>query len=133
MPDIAPAHAIASAYGQVVRPYAVAHRGGAGLAVENTLAAFARSHALGFRYLETDVRTTADGVCAVFHDATLRRLTGVRARVRDLTWRELSALPLAGGQRVPRVEDLLEAFPDARFMIDVKDPQGIGPLARALR
>jgi len=120
-------------YGQAGRPYAVAHRGGAGLAPENTLDAFARSYALGFRYLETDVRTTADGVCAVFHDATLRRTAGMRARVRDLTWSELSARPLTCGHRVPRLEELFDAFPDARFMIDVKDPRGIGPLARTVR
>jgi len=123
----------ACGYGQAGRPYAVAHRGGAGLGPENTLDAFARSYALGIRYLETDVRTTADGVCAVFHDATLRRTAGVRARVGDLTWAELSARPLACGHRVPRLEELFDSFPDARFMIDVKDPRGIGPLARAVR
>jgi glycerophosphoryl diester phosphodiesterase len=124
-------------YGQDGRPYAVAHRGGAGLAPsaapENTAAAFALSYALGFRYLETDVRTTSDGVCVAHHDASLRRTAGVRARVRDLTWSELAGLPLAGGHRVPRLADLLEGFPDARFMIDVKDPRAIGPLARTLR
>jgi glycerophosphoryl diester phosphodiesterase len=131
-------HVCRRGYGQAERPYAVAHRGGGGLALENTMEAFARSYALGFRYLETDVRTTADGVCAVFHDATLRRLAGVRARVRDLTWAELSALRLPDGRggegsRIPRLEELIEAFPDAKFMIDIKDPRGIGPLARALR
>jgi len=120
-------------YTRVGTPYAVAHRGGAGLAPENSLAAFARSHALGMRYLETDVQTTADGVCAVFHDASLRRLAGVRARVRDLPWSELSQLSLVGGYRIPRLEDLLDSFPDARFMIDIKDPRGIGTLARVLR
>ena len=43
-------------------PVASAQRGGAGLAAENTLAAFSASHALGLRYFETDVRCTRDGV-----------------------------------------------------------------------
>jgi glycerophosphoryl diester phosphodiesterase len=120
-------------YGQRGLPYAVAHRGGAGLAPENTFEAFAMSYSLGFRYLETDVRITADGVCAVFHDATLRRMTGARAAVRDLTWNDLARQRIAERHRVPRLEELLEAFPDARFMIDLKDPRSIGPVARTLR
>lgn len=120
-------------YGHGGPPYAVAHRGGGGLALENTFAAFACSYDLGYRYLETDLQTSADGVCVAFHDATLRRLAGIPARVRDLTWRELAQVWLAGGHRVLRVEELLLTFPDALFMIDLKDPRGIGPLARALR
>ena len=123
----------APGYGRTGGPYAVAHRGGAGLAVENTLEAFARSHALGLRYLETDVRATTDGVCALFHDSTLRRLTGSSARIRDLSWAQLRAERLPGDHRVPRLEELLDAFPDGRLMIDLKDPRAIGPLARALR
>jgi glycerophosphoryl diester phosphodiesterase len=112
---------------------AIAHRGGAGLAPENTMAAFARSYALGIRYLETDLRTTSDGVCVAVHDASLLRTAGVDVRVRDLTWAQLSGVRVFGGEPVPRLEDLLEAFPDARFTVDLKDPRAIGPLARTLR
>jgi glycerophosphoryl diester phosphodiesterase len=109
-------------------PYAVAHRGGAGLAPENTIAAFERSYALGVRYLETDVRLTADGVCVAFHDARLRRTTGVRGRLADLTWDDVRDLRV-GGEPVPRLADLLDAFPDARFTIDVKEARALAPLA----
>jgi glycerophosphoryl diester phosphodiesterase len=87
-------------YGYGGLPYAVAHRGGGGLALENTLAAFAYSYALGYRHLETDLQTTSDGVCAALHDATLRRLAGLPIRIRDVTWCELAGLRLAGGHRV---------------------------------
>jgi glycerophosphoryl diester phosphodiesterase len=109
-------------------PYAVAHRGGAGLAPENTLAAFGRSYALGVRYLETDVRLTADGVCVAFHDARLRRTTGAPGRLADLDWDDVRELRV-GGEPVPRLAELLDAFPDARFTIDVKEPRALGPLA----
>jgi glycerophosphoryl diester phosphodiesterase len=114
-------------------PYAVAHRGGGGLATENTMLAFERSSALGIRYLETDVQITSDGVCVAFHDASLARMTGVRARVKDLSWRQLRAVRLPGDQTIPRLDEALEAFPDTRFTVDLKDPRGIGPLAATLR
>ena len=105
-------------------PLAIAHRGGAGLATENTLNAFTCSYALGVRYLETDARVTADGVCVAFHDAGLRRLRHRRGQVRDTRGRELDA---------PSISDLLDAFPDAHFAIDVKDAEAVMPLARAIR
>src|SRR5262245_32698517 len=57
------------------RPLVVAHRGGAGLAPENTLGACARALQLGVDAIEVDVRLTRDGVPWVLHDATLDRTT----------------------------------------------------------
>ena len=53
----------------------MAHRGGAGLAPENTLAACAAAVRLGVDAVEVDVRLSADGVPVVLHDATLDRTT----------------------------------------------------------
>ncbi|MCW2758826.1 MAG: glycerophosphodiester phosphodiesterase [Nocardioidaceae bacterium] len=49
-----------------------AHRGGAGLVVENTLAAFRNALAIGVSTLECDVNITADGVPVVTHDRILQ-------------------------------------------------------------
>ena len=111
-------------YGSPPAPLAIAHRGGAGLAAENTLDAFARSYALGLRYLETDARVTADGVCVAFHDGTLRRLRRQPDLVCQTSSHTLGA---------PSVAELLRAFPDANFAIDVKEAEAIVPLARAIR
>lgn len=47
-----------------------AHRGGAGLAPENTLAAFANALEIGVSTLECDVHITADGVPVLSHERT---------------------------------------------------------------
>lgn len=111
----------------------MAHRGGAGLAPENTLAAFAHSYALGIRYLETDVRVSSDGICVAFHDADTGRLTGRPGRIADRGQAELDRLRVHGQEPLPRLEELFTAFPDAYFMLDLKDPRAIGPLAATVR
>ena len=112
---------------------AVAHRGGAAGAPENTVAAFEQSRAVGFRYLETDVRATRDGVAVAFHDRTLRRVTGDRGRLADLRWEDVRRLRVAGSHPVPRLEDLLDAWPDVRWMLDLKQPTALGAMVRAVR
>ena len=63
------------AYLDARRPIGLAHRGGAKLAanlgLENSLAAFRRAVDLGYRYLETDVHVTRDGVTTRYEDAPL--------------------------------------------------------------
>ena len=120
-------------YGDVCRPLAIAHRGGAGLAPENTMAAFGRSYALGLRYVETDVRMTADGTCVLVHDAGIRRVTGRSGRVDRLSWAQLSRAAVFGTEPVARLEDLLDAYPDTRITMDLKDPRAIGRIASIVR
>lgn len=114
-------------------PLAIAHRGGAGLAAENTLDAFERSHALGVRYLETDVRLTRDGHLVAFHDDHLRRVTGRAGRVRQHTLDDLEAMAVLGGAPVVSLADALTTYTDTCFTIDVKEAAAVEPLARLLR
>lgn len=113
-------------------PLAVAHRGGAGLAAENTLAAFRRSYDLGFRFLETDVRLTADGQLVAFHDAWLNRVTPASGLVRNCTLGELAELPVLGAEPVPSIAAVLATFPRACFTLDVKTHAAVRPLADLL-
>lgn len=120
-------------YGSHPGPWAFAHRGGKDLAPENTMAAFERAAALGLTYLETDVRTTADGVPLAFHDRTLDRVTGLRGPVSARPWNEISRTRVLGTEPVLRLEDLLAAFPDACFTVDVKEERAIAPTIAAIR
>src|SRR3712207_6078277 len=98
----------------------MAHRGGAIEHVENTMPAFEACVELGYRYLETDVRVTSDGVLVAFHDPTLDRVTDQTGRIESLPWREVSTALIGGRHPVVPLEDLLGAWPDVRFNLDIK-------------
>lgn len=120
-------------YADITAPIALAHRGGGGLAPENTLAAFALSVSLGFRYLESDVRVTRDGRLVCFHDATLDRVTDGRGRLADRSLADLRKLEVAGGERIATLDEVLEAFPDTFLSVDLKDEAAIAPLVQLLK
>ena len=114
-------------------PVAMAHRGGAIEHLENTLPAFQACVDLGYRYLETDVRVTADGVLVVFHDPTLERVTDRTGRIEALPWSEVSTARIGGREPILRLEDLLGAWPDIRFNLDIKAAGVLAPLVRTVR
>ena len=114
-------------------PVAMAHRGGAIEHVENTMPAFEACLALGYRYLETDVRVTSDGVLVAFHDPTLDRVTDRTGRVEQLPWREVRSALIGGREPVVGLEELLGSWPEVRFNLDVKAAGVLAPLVRTVR
>ena len=58
---------------EVASVKAVNHRGFNTIAPENTLPAFELSGKLGFKYVETDVAFTSDGVPVLMHDSSINR------------------------------------------------------------
>jgi glycerophosphoryl diester phosphodiesterase len=114
-------------------PLPFAHRGGTSEAPENTMPAFEHAVALGYRYLETDVHLSADGVLMAFHDPDLGRTCGVDGTIADMTADELADVRVDGRASIPTMSELFERFPDIRFNIDCKSDAAAGPLAALIR
>jgi glycerophosphoryl diester phosphodiesterase len=114
-------------------PLAFAHRGGAADGLENSLAAFARAVDLGYRYLETDVHATSDGVLLAFHDHTLDRVTDRSGVVARLPWQEVRHARIGGREPIATLEQLLGTWPHVRVNIDVKEAGAVAPLIDVIR
>jgi glycerophosphoryl diester phosphodiesterase len=117
-------------------PIAFAHRGGALEAFENTWTSFTHARDLGYRYIETDVNASADGVVLTLHDPYLDRVTDQSGLVREMTWRQLSSIRLDGGhggEAIPRLDELLGAWPEMRWNLDAKHDSAVDPLVETLR
>jgi len=96
------------------------------------MAAFERAVRAGYRYLETDVHATSDGVAVFFHDDTLQRMFGHPGRLEDLSYADIASLREDGESMVPRVVDALDAWPDCRFNIDIKADSAVDPTIEAI-
>lgn len=125
------------------RPRVIAHRGASGDYPENTLESFHAAVKAGAPYLELDVHLTRDGKVVVCHDDTLTRTGGHNGAVREMTLSEVQradagysfssastgGFPFRGkGLKVPTLEEVLAAFADQRFIIELKHG---GQLAQA--
>ena len=115
------------------RPLVFAHRGGSGLAPENTIKAFDTGLALGADGLELDVHLSRDGVVVVHHDRTLERTTGGRGDVAAHSADELARVdagyafrrddtfPFRGtGIGVPTLAAVLARYRSARIIVELK-------------
>lgn len=127
---------------QADRPLIFAHRGGAGVAPENTIPAFDRGLALGADGLELDVHLSRDGGVVVHHDFLLDRTTDATGPIAAKTVAELARVnacagfmragrPWDGGPAgIPTLRDVLRRYRDAKLMIELKGPSRA--LARAV-
>ena len=113
----------------------IAHRGGGLLAPEETMVAFQNAATLGVDVLELDVHATSDGVVVCMHDAEVDRMTDGKGKIKDMTFAELEKLdagykfttdrgvtfPHRGkGLKVPKLEEVLAAFPAMAFSVELK-------------
>ncbi len=118
-------------------PHALAHRGGAAfgpnVGVENTMAAFRRAVAMGYRYLETDVHATRDGHVVAFHDVVLDRVSDVSGAVAALPLDTVQGALIGGRESIPLLSEMFEEFPDTFINIDIKADQALAPTVREIR
>ena len=99
---------------------------------ENSLAAFEAACEAGYG-IELDVQLSRDGEAMVFHDSTLKRLTGRAGRIGDFTAAELAATPLGGTEEtIPSLMETLALVGHrAMVLVELKTPPGeVGPLER---
>jgi glycerophosphoryl diester phosphodiesterase len=125
-------------YFDVPHPVVIGHRGAAGERPENTLESFRHALATGAQILESDVHATRDGVVVMCHDDVVDRTTDGRGRLGELTLAEIQALDAghrfspdggrshpwrARGLVIPSLREAFEAFPEARFNLELKERQ----------
>ncbi|MGM7703123.1 glycerophosphodiester phosphodiesterase [Pseudalkalibacillus sp. Hm43] len=108
----------------------VAHRGAAGYAPENTMAAFDKAVEMDSDYIELDVQMSKDGELVVIHDTTVDRTTDGTGKVGELTYAELRALdagswfaPEFKGEHLPTLGEVLDEYRGkTNFLIELKAP-----------
>ena len=97
-----------NAYAQKQEIILLAHRGGCGEGMENTIGTFEKTLAAGIKAFEIDVRITKDGKIVLQHDDTLKRTAGVDKCVEDLTEKELREITLKDGSKLCFFDEFLK-------------------------
>ncbi|MFX0106688.1 MAG: glycerophosphodiester phosphodiesterase [Candidatus Hodarchaeota archaeon] len=134
---------------QMDRPLIMGHRGHQREAPENTMLSMKLALSVGVDFLESDVRMTKDRELVLFHDDSLIRTTGQQGRVKDYSLDELRQIDLgytfstdgstypfrSKGHSIVTLREAFDAFPTARFNLDIKDSDSNAPelLAKILR
>jgi len=120
----------------------IAHRGGARLRPEHTIAAYENALAIGADVVELDLHATADGVIVALHDATVDRTTNGTGTVRQMSSQEVHSLdagynftrdrgatyPFRGtGLTIPTLDEALDLLGDTPLSVEIK--QSVPPIA----
>lgn len=109
------------------RPYVIAHRGISGRYPENTLLAFQRALEAGADWIETDVRTSTDGVVFISHDSTAERCTDGHGLFSTMSLAQIKQLDAGSymgtqfvGERIPTLEEALDFIGDGRIRLCIE-------------
>jgi len=94
-------------------PLIIGHRGAKGIAPENSLSGFKKAVELGIDGIELDVHLTKDGKLAVIHDMDLKRLSGLKIPIKQLTFEELKKYDISE-LFTKNQEKILEKLPEEK-------------------
>ena len=110
----------------------IGHRGAAGHAPENTLAAIWKARSFHADLIEVDLRETNDGHLVLLHDDTIDRTTNKTGPVAGMSLEQVQRLDAGKGQRIPTLEEALEIAAGHMGMILELKVEGIGNDACAI-
>ncbi|MGD2030372.1 MAG: glycerophosphodiester phosphodiesterase family protein, partial [Desulfobacterales bacterium] len=116
--------------------FVIGHRGAAGHAPENTIESIDCAIGMGVDYVEIDVQPTRDGRLVVFHDRTMRRLTGLHGYVWEYTFVELTEKAnLSNGHKIPSFEAVCDLVSKSHvgLFVEIKSPGIESPILKTLR
>ena len=127
---------VGNPYVRFPSPTVIAHRGGGGLAPENSLLAFDQAVAMdGVHALEMDIHLSRDGKLIVAHDDDVDRMTNGTGLIREMTAAEVRQLdagyhwtddngmtfPFRGhGHYLPTMDEIFERYPNHIINVDIK-------------
>jgi glycerophosphoryl diester phosphodiesterase len=111
----------------------IGHRGARGLAPENSLAAIKKGIANGVDAVEFDIRLTKDKVLVLIHDPNLLRLASNSSSIDDLTLKQLRAININSGERIPTLKEVFQSSGKTQLIIEGKGNDWARPLLAELK
>lgn len=112
---------------EIKRLIVVAHRGGAALGPENTLAAIKKGMEAGADMIEIDIHQTADGKVVVCHDQSIDRTTTGKGLIRDLTFDEIRSFNIVDkdgnvtDQKIPTLDEVMDLIDGkTKLLVEIK-------------
>jgi glycerophosphoryl diester phosphodiesterase len=117
--------------GEVRKVDNIAHRGAAGYAPENTIAAFDKAIEMKADYIEMDIQRTKDGELVIIHDTSVDRTTEGSGYIKDLTFNELRSLDAGSwkgtefaGEKIPTFDEILDKYHGKiGILLELKAPE----------
>ncbi|MEV7976609.1 glycerophosphodiester phosphodiesterase family protein [Streptomyces sp. NPDC086519] len=110
----------------------IGHRGVMGVEPENTLRSFVAAQQAGLDLIELDLHLSKDGALVVMHDAEVDRTTDGTGPIAEKTLEELRALDAGRGERVPVLEEVLDAV-RSPLQVEIKDVAAARALAEVMQ
>ena len=115
------------------KPIWISHRGYCKKYVENTVNSFDEAIRLGFRYLETDLRITADHHLLLAHDTCFQRLGGPSTNIIDMKRSDIQKIDLKQGAKILFFEDFIQRYSSCHWVFDIKPENGEKTLQQLIK